>query len=134
LEGEEGSRGREEGQRGRFEDILERMKEIATDLILSVATQVNPARKEHCFEIFGLDFMLDDKLQPFLIEANSNPCVAVDGIVLAKVIPAMLENAMRVAIDPVFPPPLSEFGKTRYPFSNCFETNRWVLVYDSYFD
>ena len=34
--------------------------------------------------------MLDDKLSPFLIEANSNPCIEVDGLVLGRVIPAML--------------------------------------------
>jgi len=34
--------------------------------------------------------MIDDKLNPYLIEANSNPCISVDGNVLAKVIPPML--------------------------------------------
>jgi hypothetical protein len=34
--------------------------------------------------------MLDDKLNPLLIEANSNPCITVEGSVLARVIPAML--------------------------------------------
>jgi len=34
--------------------------------------------------------MLDDRLNPFLIEANSNPCIEVDGNVLARVIPSML--------------------------------------------
>jgi hypothetical protein len=34
--------------------------------------------------------MLDDKLNPFLIEANSNPCIEVDGTVLGRVIPTML--------------------------------------------
>ncbi len=66
------------------------MKQIATHLIQSTARKLNPKRKEYAFEIFGLDFMLDDKLNPFLIEANSNPCIEVDGSVLGKVIPAML--------------------------------------------
>ena len=48
------------------------MKEIATQLIV------------------GLDFMLDDKLNPFIIEANSNPCIEVDGNVLSRIIPQML--------------------------------------------
>jgi hypothetical protein len=34
--------------------------------------------------------MLDDKLNPYLIEANSNPCLEVDGNVLGKVIPKMI--------------------------------------------
>lgn len=83
------------------------MKSIAIDLIESTSTKLNPRRKEYCFELFGLDFMLDDKLNPYLIEANSNPCIEVDGSVLGKVIPSLLENVVRVAIDPIFPPPYS---------------------------
>lgn len=66
------------------------MKEIATQLIVSTANKLNPKMKEYSFEIFGLDFMLDDKLNPFIIEANSNPCIEVDGNVLSRIIPQML--------------------------------------------
>ena len=66
------------------------MKEIATQLIVSTANKLNPKMKEYSFEIFGLDFMLDDKLNPFIIEANSNPCIEVDGTVLSRIIPQML--------------------------------------------
>lgn len=38
------------------------MKQMATDLINSVAKKLNPDKKEFSFELFGLDFMLDDKL------------------------------------------------------------------------
>lgn len=83
------------------------MKQMATDLIHSVGKKLNPDRKQFSFELFGLDFMLDDKLQAFIIEANSNPCIEVEGNVLGRVIPSMLENVMRVVIDPIFPPPYS---------------------------
>jgi hypothetical protein len=78
--------------------------------------------------------MLDDKLNPFLIEANSNPCLEVDGNVLGKVIPRMVENVMRVAIDPIFPPPYSESLRCRYSPGSSFEANQFVLVYDSLHD
>lgn len=111
------------------------MKQIAVDLLLSTARRLNPKRREYTFEIFGLDYMLDDRLTPFLIEANSNPCIEVDGNVLSRVIPAMLENVMRVAIDPVFPPPYSEALRNKFTApSNVFEANKLVLVYDSYED
>lgn len=79
--------------------------------------------------------MLDDKLTPFLIEANSNPCLEVDGNVLARVIPPMIENAIRVAIDPLFPPPYSESLRMKFsPPNSAFESNRMALVYDSLHD
>lgn len=34
--------------------------------------------------------MLDAKMNPFLIEANSNPCLEVDGSVLSKIIPTLI--------------------------------------------
>lgn len=63
--------------------------------------------------------MLDDKLEAFIIEANSNPCIEVEGNVLGRVIPSMLENVIRVVIDPIFPPPYSESAKnTKYSPGN----------------
>ena len=42
---------------------------------------------------------------------------------------------MRVAVDPVFPPPMSESMRARYAAPVCpFENNKFSLVYDSYFE
>ncbi len=39
---------------------------------------------------------------------------------------------IRIAIDPIFPPPFSEnFRTTKYSPGNAFEQNRFHLVYDS---
>jgi hypothetical protein len=58
----------------------------------------------------------------------------VDGNVLGKVIPRMVENVIRVAIDPVFPPPYSESTRNRFSPGSTFESNQMVLVYDSLYD
>ena len=34
-----------------------------------------PKKQEHNFELFGLDFMLDEDLNVSLIEVNTNPCL-----------------------------------------------------------
>ena len=97
------------------------MKEISTDLIRCVGEKMNHDRKEYCFELFGLDFMLDDKLKPYLIEANSNPSLEVDGPVLGKIIPSVIENTLKIAVDPLFPPPFNDVVKmNKFQVNNPF--------------
>lgn len=36
---------------------------------------MSPKRYEHNFELFGLDFMIDEDLNVNLIEVNTNPCL-----------------------------------------------------------
>ncbi len=74
--------------------------------------------------------MIDDKFQTWLIEVNTNPCLELSCPLLARIIPSMLENAMRIAVDPIFPPPkepaYSKVGKEEF-----FEANRFTLIFSS---
>ena len=56
--------------------------------------------------------MIDDDYKIYLIEINTNPCFEISSALLARIIPNMIENAIRllkklfrIAIDPIFPPP-----------------------------
>lgn len=71
------------------------MKKLATDAIKSVYTKINPTKKEFSFEIFGLDFLIDENFKVWLIEANTNPCLELSSPLLGRIIPFMLENAFR---------------------------------------
>jgi tubulin--tyrosine ligase len=51
--------------------------------------------------------MLDESLRPWLIEFNANPCLEISCSVLNRIIPHLIENVWRVAIDPLFPPPIN---------------------------
>jgi len=51
------------------------MKEIATDVVRANYLNIDKERKMNNFEIFGMDFMIDNKFKPWLIEINANPCL-----------------------------------------------------------
>ena len=71
-------------------DILSKVKEIVVDVIHANCNLVDPRRNESNFEIFGLDFMVDRQIQPYLIEINSNPSLEINCPLLSRVIPSML--------------------------------------------
>ena len=79
--------------------------------------------------------MLDKDLKPLLIEVNSNPSLEVDGSILGKIIPNMIENTLKIAVDPLYPPPYSENPKsTKFAVGNPFEQNKYELIYDSQYE
>lgn len=68
---------------------------ITLNAIKSVYHKIEPYKKNYNFEIFGLDFMIDEKFKPYLIEINTNPCLELSSPLLGRIIPAMVENAFR---------------------------------------
>jgi hypothetical protein len=82
---------------------LPRMREIAGLALEAVAGRLSPARLEHCFELIGMDFILTEEGQPLLLEMNVNPCMETGCPLLRRLIPQLLENTLRVAVDPVLP-------------------------------
>lgn len=46
--------------------------------------------------------MIDDKFRIYLIEANTNPCLEVSCPLLARIIPEVIDNTIRIAIDPLY--------------------------------
>ena len=55
-------------------------------------------------EIFGYDFMVDQKLSPWLIEVNTNPCLEESNALLRSLIPRMLDDAFKLTLDVIYPP------------------------------
>ena len=55
--------------------IYPQIKKIVFDIILSVADKIDVNKKLHCFELFGLDFMIDGNFEVKLLEVNANPCL-----------------------------------------------------------
>eukprot|EP00826_Nyctotherus_ovalis_P059180 TRINITY_DN8207_c0_g1_i4.p2 TRINITY_DN8207_c0_g1~~TRINITY_DN8207_c0_g1_i4.p2 ORF type:complete len:100 (-),score=28.20 TRINITY_DN8207_c0_g1_i4:260-559(-) len=78
-----------------FEDLLPQMKKIVTDTFRAVYDVVDPWRRQHTFEVFGYDFMLDTKFKPYLIEVNTNPCLEFSSPLLGRLITNMLDCALK---------------------------------------
>ncbi len=95
---------------------------------------IDPVRRAHTFEIFGYDFMIDQNFKVYLIEANTNPCLELSCPLLARIIPAMLDSAFRIALDPLFPPrtdPTSGgYKKNINTLPELLPVNKWELVFD----
>ena len=53
------------------------MRKIAIDAIKACSIFIDPEKKGHNFEIFGMDFMIDADFHPWLIEINNNPCLEI---------------------------------------------------------
>ncbi|CAD8205623.1 unnamed protein product [Paramecium pentaurelia] len=116
-----------------FIDIYPKMKNIALDLMKASYGKIDPERRSNSFELFGLDFMIDDNFKLWLIEANTNPCLELSCPLLSRIIPAMVENLFRIAIDPIFPPPyFEEWPQNKKLFipDNVLENNRFELIFD----
>ena len=96
---------------------------IAFYLIASVSSKIR--RKQYSFELFGLDFMLDSELNPFLIEANSNPALDTHGKILGSLIHDLVDNVITTAIDPIFQPPPLIRKQVDFIFKDYFKTNQF---------
>ena len=85
------------------------------------------------FECFGLDFMLDENFKVYLIEVNTNPCLELSSPLLARLIPHMLENSLRLTVDPLFPPP-EHFSQRKHCVNELCPENKLELVFDELID
>lgn len=132
-----------------FPLIQEKMKEIAKIAIKSVYSRINEqifSQNSFIFEVFGLDFMLDDELNVWLLEINVNPCLETTSPLLNRIIPNMLENVFRliffcfmnlvyyinfrITIDSIFLPPFLKNSNKTQKLANYMENNKFILIFD----
>jgi tubulin--tyrosine ligase len=85
-------------------DLFPRMERLVTDTFRAVFNVIDPKRNQNGFEIFGYDFMIDENFKVYLIECNTNPSLEVCCPLLARIIPELLDNSFRIALDPIYQP------------------------------
>jgi len=64
--------------------------------------------------------MLDENFKLYLIEVNTNPALGASNPVTSKLIPTMLDNMLKIVLDPLFEP------KDPLPLTE----NKFELIFD----
>eukprot|EP00826_Nyctotherus_ovalis_P009123 TRINITY_DN12394_c0_g1_i3.p1 TRINITY_DN12394_c0_g1~~TRINITY_DN12394_c0_g1_i3.p1 ORF type:complete len:118 (+),score=19.25 TRINITY_DN12394_c0_g1_i3:511-864(+) len=82
----------------------------------------------HSFELFGYDFMIDKDLKVSLIEANINPCLETTSLFSSRFVNTLINNTLRIAVDPLFPPP-SDFAG-RKASGEVLSEIKYELIFD----
>jgi len=85
-----------------YNDIYPQIKQLVRDSFLSVYGKMDSKKKINTFEIFGYDFMIDENFKVYLIEANTNPCLETNCSLLSSVISSLIDNTLRITLDPYF--------------------------------
>lgn len=111
-------------------EVLPKIRKIIKDTIQAVFLRIDTNKRGHSFEIFGYDFILDSALKPWLLEVNTNPCLELSSTHLARIIPAMVDNSLRLVIDPLFPEPLN----SKKLWTEGMPENKFELIFHSSVD
>lgn len=85
--------------------------------------------QHHTFEVFGFDFMLDENFKVYLIEVNTNPCLETPCTLMTKFMGDMIDTALRVALDPLYPPP-----NHQKRMNTSISVIQWQLCFDEELD
>ena len=64
--------------------------------------KINMMNRKNCFEIYGYDFMIDEKFNPFLIEINTNPGFEFSSPLINMLLPRLIDDAFKLTIDTDF--------------------------------
>lgn len=90
------------------------MKMLVIHSIKSVESKLKCEKNQLSFEIFGYDFLIDKKGKVWLIEINTNPCLEFTGSLTSRVIGHMIDNSLKIALDPLISSEPSHSWKEYY--------------------
>jgi hypothetical protein len=115
-------------------DLVPQIQKLVTDTIRATFYKIDQHRRINSFEIFGYDFMIDENFKLFLIECNTNPSLVLSAPLLGKLMPQMLDNAFRIAIDPLFMPTKGFTAKKGSVGADACPENKFELIFDEIVD
>ena len=79
------------------------MKDMVKLSMQSVKRKINSKDRKFCFELFGYDFIIDELFRAWLIEVNTNPCLEESSKLLQMLLPRLIDDALKLTIDVIFP-------------------------------
>lgn len=79
--------------------MLPRIKDIVIDCFLAAAPELNPLKREHCFELMGFDFLIDEDFRVWLIEVNTNPYFGVVNAAMPNFIDNLVDDTFKLTLD-----------------------------------
>ena len=115
--------------------ILPRIHQLIIDSIVANKDELRQGVTRRCFELYGYDFMvgaalrllvlptliaayvgcrgqIDEDLRAWLIEVNTNPYLGVQNPWHGQLLENMVEDMVRLVVDPTFPPPAAGARKS----------------------
>ena len=70
---------------------------ISVEPVMNSAFQMHIPHRNNCFQLFGFDILIDDKLNPWLLEVNLSPSLSCDSPLDQKIKGNMLSDLLNLA-------------------------------------
>ena len=86
-----------------FNKIYSKMKEEIQISMNAIGRKLKGVPKVLSFQIFGYDFIIDKEYNPWILEINDNPGLEISSELISHLIPRMIDDALRLTVDKVFP-------------------------------
>ena len=112
--------------------IYPKFKEIIEITAKSVYHILNKNDKKYCFELFGYDFIMDEELNVYLLEINTNPGLEISSDLIKILVPRMINDCLKLTVDILFN---NEYKENKY-FSKYHvsgyedKENLWEFICD----
>ncbi|CAI2376333.1 unnamed protein product [Moneuplotes crassus] len=84
------------------DNLVSRMKRCIITSFKAAEDHLFQENKRSQFELFGYDFIIDENFECWLIEINTNPCLEESSKLLEYLIPRMIDDALKLTLDPLF--------------------------------